>query len=103
MTSGVRLLCNGAEAALKLKIEGRASFAPSSNKIGTASFRAALTSSLNISLVVLRVVNEMAAVRFAVAICALSLAPGTGMPRMSSTARTVLTKFFWTVGASVLQ
>lgn len=68
-------------------------------KMGTAARRTDLTSGVNISLgvVVESAAEVRAAVKLLVCMSELNLTPGTEMPKVSSTARTTLTKFFWTV------
>lgn len=88
-----------AVARLKLNKESMESSNPIWTKMGTAARRTDLTSGVNISLgvVVESAAEVRAAVKLLVCMSELNLTPGTEMPKVSSTARTTLTKFFWTV------
>lgn len=82
---GCRVLRSADVAMSKLKIDPRLSSKPSSTRIGMASMSADVTSWLNKLLVL--AVAPRAAVKLDVWIRTSSDSPGTGIPRVSSTAR----------------
>ena len=93
--NGWRRLSEPREAPWKLKIAGTASSIATCARIGIASCNTALTSLLNNSAALVLAADvtadcQLVAVGFAVV-------PGMEIPSINSTARTTLTKFFWTV------
>lgn len=90
---------NAARRSCLSRFEFAASCTATLAKTGTMSLRTWRTSSLNMPLALDKAVRA-AVTLWLVRMPEMGETPGTGTPRDSSTARTTLTKFFWTAEGS---